>query len=600
MMENCKSPTEALLDPTPVCEAAACPTTMKPESLVLLHLAASVTKVLGDSDCFQALSLDVGNVTLSNGQTAKGVVMEVGTPPQSLAFLPLMPLNNSFVYGTSGYCNSVTSGWSVDGCTTFRGGAYDPTNSSTMQSDGAASLFASDATGTYPDLEKLSDTVVLGSNFTLENFPVGIAQGDWGGQGYYPQAGLGLGPKSTLLSTLVDSGTISSRTWSWFWGLDGPNVSEQLDGSLVLGGYDKAKVSGTGYTSPITTGSDRCATGLFVTLSDVLVHMVDGTSVSIFTDDNQALLAACIDPSYPSLTTIPYSPYWYNFQTITNASISGRSQGLQWYNMRYDDGQTPFTGDISMEFASGLIVRVPNSEYVRPDVTINKNTGVLEVNSTEPDVVAMISLQGSNSNDVIKIGRNFFSAAYLMVNYDSSEFTIWPANRTASQDLVAVDSRGAELDSLCSSNKNATVTAGGAKPSDRGTDTAKSFDSSGNSSTPVGPIVGGVVGGVVGIATISLAACLLMRRLKAKKEPQVAEFDHDGVANGLAPSTYRRSTKYEAAPLSPEYPDPLPELAPESLIELPSMEHGERHDIWRSGAETPRYELPGAPAVYEM
>lgn len=85
-----------------------------------------------------------------------------------------------------------------------------------------------------------------------------------------------------------------------------------------------------------------------------------------------------------------------------------------------------------MEFTSGLIVRVPNSEYIRPDVTINKNTGVLEVNSTDPDVVAMISLQGSNSNDVIKIGRNFFSAAYLMVNYDSSEFTIWPANRTAS------------------------------------------------------------------------------------------------------------------------------------------------------------------------
>lgn len=143
------------------------------------------------------------------------------------------------------------------------------------------------------------------------------------------------------------------------------------------------------------------------------------------------------------------------------------------------------------------------------------------------------------------------------------------------------------------------MTAGGAKPSDTGTDTARSFDSSGNSSTPVGPIVGGVVGGVVGIATISLAACVLVRRLKAKKEPQVAGFDQDGVANGLTPS-YRRSTKYEATPLSPEFPDPLPELAPQSLIELPSTVHGERHEIWRSGEETPRYELPGAPAVHEM
>lgn len=210
-----------------------------------------------------------------------------------------------------------------------------------MRDDGVSSLFASDAAGTYPTLERLSETVVLGSNLTLEDFPVGIAQGDWGAQGYYPQAALGLGPDSTLLSTLVDTGIIASRTFSWFWGLDGPGGSEQLDGSLVLGGYDKAKVSGTGYTSAITTGSDRCATGLFVTLSDMIVHMVDGTALSIFTDNNQALLAACIDPSYPSLTTIPYSPYWYNFEKITNGSISGHSQGLEWWNMRYDSGQTP-------------------------------------------------------------------------------------------------------------------------------------------------------------------------------------------------------------------------------------------------------------------
>lgn len=44
-----------------------------------------------------------------------------------------------------------------------------------------------------------------------------------------------------------------------------------------------------------------------------------------------------------------------------------------------------------MEFASGLTVRIPNSKYVRSDVTIDKNTGALEVNDIEPDV-AMISL----------------------------------------------------------------------------------------------------------------------------------------------------------------------------------------------------------------
>lgn len=51
-------------------------------------------------------------------------------------------------------------------------------------------------------------------------------------------------------------------------------LDAQLSGNLVLGGYDKAKISGTGYTQAITTDSGRCGTGLFVTLSDILVNMV--------------------------------------------------------------------------------------------------------------------------------------------------------------------------------------------------------------------------------------------------------------------------------------------------------------------------------------
>lgn len=208
--------------------------------------------------------------------------------------------------------------------------------------EGAASAFASDTTtdgGAFPDLDQISDSTTLTSTFTIENFPIGIALGDGGEQGYYPQASLGLGPNSTLLSALVDSGSISSRTWSWFWGLNGQDA--QLSRSLVLGGYDKAKVSGRGYTQAITTDSGRCNTGLFVTLSDILANMVDGSSSSIFADDAQTLLAACIDPGYPSLSTIPLDPYFENFQAITNATITGRSAGLDWYNMRYDLDQTP-------------------------------------------------------------------------------------------------------------------------------------------------------------------------------------------------------------------------------------------------------------------
>lgn len=264
-----------------------------------------------------------------------------------------------------------------------------------------------------------------------------------------------------------------------------------------------------------------------------------------------------------------------------------------------------FTGDISLSFGSGLSVRVPNSEYIRPDVTINKDTGALQVNDTQPDV-AIISLQGGNADDVIKIGRNFFSAAYIMVNYDAGEFTIWPANQTARQEIVAVDAKGNELDadSLCSSSENATVTAAGTTPSGTstsrtGTSTAGSASSE-SSSTPVGAIAGGVVGGVAGIAALALVAFLALRRRRAKSQSP-AELDDDRAAGSSpAPMAHLNSPKAESATASSYHSAPFHELSPESLTELPPTERGGRRELWHSDAP-PRYELPGNnTVVHEM
>lgn len=167
-----------------------------------------------------------------------------------------------------------------------------------------------------------------------------------------------------------------------------------------------------------------------------------------------------------------------------------------------------FDGDITLKFATGLSLRIDNSQFIGPDITINKESGSLEANSIEPDV-AMIALQGTNVDDVIHTGRNFFSAAYISVNYDVGEFTIWTANATEEQDLVAVASTGAEIrSSYVTNNSTATVTAGGATHSDtEGSNAAQDSESlSAKSRPPVLSIVGGVVGSVVGITTLAFLA----------------------------------------------------------------------------------------------
>lgn len=66
------------------------PAIMRPKtSSSLLFWTALVSKVYSESDCApRPLSLAVTNVTLANGQVARGVELGVGTPSQSMAFLP--------------------------------------------------------------------------------------------------------------------------------------------------------------------------------------------------------------------------------------------------------------------------------------------------------------------------------------------------------------------------------------------------------------------------------------------------------------------------------------------------------------------------------
>lgn len=259
-----------------------------------------------------------------------------------------------------------------------------------------------------------------------------------------------------------------------------------------------------------------------------------------------------------------------------------------------------FDGDITMKFASGLSVRVDNAQYISPDVTINKTNGVLEAASTEYDV-AMIALQGSNSNDILRIGRTFFSAAYITVNYDVGEFTIWVADPTDSQDLVAVDSTGAEIENFCSSNNNTTtVTAGGASPSDTdgitNVTTSTSTIAKSNSSVPA--IAGGVVGGAAGIACFLFIAWLLLRgRRKADQNACITELDTRHSEGPEGNNAIHRILK--SIPPGPRS-ETVHELAqsPRLFHEIPSQGHKDRH-VNLHGYQS-MHELPGRSIVYEM
>ncbi|KKZ61596.1 hypothetical protein EMCG_00579 [[Emmonsia] crescens] len=59
---------------------------------------------------------------------------------------------------------------------------------------------------------------------------------------------MGLGRASSFLDVLNAQNKISSRTWSLFWGQQGLEAFHQMEGNLVLGGYDRAKIKGDNFT----------------------------------------------------------------------------------------------------------------------------------------------------------------------------------------------------------------------------------------------------------------------------------------------------------------------------------------------------------------
>ncbi|KAI0454096.1 aspartic peptidase domain-containing protein [Xylaria acuta] len=505
-----------------------------------LLLTSLATSPFVSAECTPyPIAVPVGNVTLSNGYTARGVELAVGHPLQSLAFLPQWPLNNTFIYGTNGYC---VNGLSGTGCTTWRGGQYALLNSDTRRQppDNPNPTDASP----YPKTTTYTDVFQLNENVTLDEFAIGVALSDWLEQGYHPMMALGLGSNSTILSALKAGNQIASRVWSMFYGLTGGNENAQLDGVLVLGGYDQAKVSGRGYTLDLQP-DPRCGTQMLVTIGDMILHFPNGTDHSIVAPGGGGF-TACITPDFPGLMTLAYDPYFQEFQTATNASITDRSLGQEWYTMLYSDGDDPFLGDMSINIQYGPSIRIPNSELVIPERTVDSSTGMLVANYSRSNLV-INSLQDVNENDLSQLGRMFLSSAYVMANQDSGKFTIWAANPTTVESLVGVDGSGKDVTTFCSNSTAPESTA----------TTPTAPGPSGNANSPKlssGAIAGIVVGAVAAVAIVTGA--LLWRRRRGKVSTTVE------VGPPYAP---------QGAPLQPDFYPYYPTSVQDPSKREPSM-----------------------------
>ena len=167
------------------------------------------------------------------------------------------------------------------------------------------------------------ETLHLNGSVSLQDFPIAIQVGE--DTGYTL---LGLATNSTILTRLYDAGIIASRSWGLFWGLNGIDLDAQKEGSLTFGGYDKAKLTGTGSQINLTHDNPDC--NLLVLATSITMNFPNGTDVEILSSGSDAEnLTMCVNPEFP-IVTLPHD-IWTTFLDNSGGTYLGRSNGINGY-----------------------------------------------------------------------------------------------------------------------------------------------------------------------------------------------------------------------------------------------------------------------------
>ncbi|KAL8963674.1 MAG: hypothetical protein Q9193_000094 [Seirophora villosa] len=413
--------------------------------------------------------------------------------------------NDSYIY------NGPISPWP--------GGVFDQRSSTTWEriTNGNALEAKVDSSGTLPNDLLGTDRLDINTTFSVENFPITIVQSQTPDPNLNVNL-LGLDINSTFLNALYSAKAIASKTWSLALGWQGADSSHQTDGSLVLGGYDAAQTNGSNTTYPFSQGTP-CTGQLVITVSDIVLNLRNGTSAGILPPSAGSAIRACVNPHAPWLS-LP-SEYFLNFLALTGyaGNPPRRSRGLNYYGAIFNADEI-YDGDITIKLSSGFEVNIPNHQLVIPNYAIDTQGSITEPDSTVRELL-ISSLQNATQNHMPMFGRPFLSSAYLLVDQEQEEFTIW------NYDPTSTDRKLVPIGADCSGGSDSAA-------SSATTDSVppQSGASSDSKTMSTGSIAGAVVGSLVGLALITFLIFRYYRRhqrlshhgTSVEKDPRVSVF----------------------------------------------------------------------------
>ena len=335
------------------------------------------------------------------------------------------------------------------------------------------------------------DVVHLGDDFAANDTFLSLSGYDWGN---IPYSTFGMGPNSTILHDLYATGSIPSKTWSYFHGQEGAIPAE---GSLILGGYDAAALppGSPNFTQPFSgaeIGRNRdCDSQTVVSISEIKLVFKNGTTASLL--EGSSGIDACILITYPWIAEMPHDVL-NDFVRKTATKIVGNSTSPFSSGQILVDSENAFDGDLRFNFNNGaLVVDIPNQELITQETIISNgqivanNSGSRLLRLTEQTQNEEGFKQGQRA---MRLGAPFFSAAYLMMDTEKSRFTVGKPLITTKKDVVPFPGTSA----TCNGNASAPT------------------DHHHRHHLSAGAIAGAVVGSIAGAVLLLARAYVKWRR----------------------------------------------------------------------------------------
>ncbi|XPS90736.1 hypothetical protein M3J09_000169 [Ascochyta lentis] len=481
------------------------------DRLLVLTLAFHLlSRAHGAATCEpRAISLPFKGQKLANQAQTRGVSMETGNPKQVLSFLPCAAHFDTYVYGTNITCDIPRIDSSA-ACMTSHGGYYNQSLSSSASRGDPLKHVSEDIAKRWA-----KDHVTLGDNTSLQTFDFSLPDAQL--HGLQPQAEIGVGANSTFIAALKDAGTVSSRSYSLFWGDE--FTEQHRDGSVVFGGYDKAIIGDSRVTKAFNRSDPDCPQGMMVRLTAIHLSSESGTVANIF--DGLEPLDACLEFTMRNIMALPFN---YGDRIIKGMGAeradehnNGRYGGVLANTAVVTPNSATFKGNLSITVEGAVTINFTTEQLLFNDHFID-SSGLVQTNTNLTNVPLLIEYPARKS----RLGGMFFSSAYLMVNHDKDEFTIAEARAAQGQpDIVGIDTANdcvAWLNGTTLSEEPSTPAA----PTPTPDSDAKKLST--------GTIAGIAIGAVAGIALIVGVGFLIWRRIRQIPPPQHAATDDEKYA----------------------------------------------------------------------